>query len=133
MNILLNHDEVELIWPSLVHDIEKIRVSSNGNWTVDDVKECLVNGVAQLAVGDGWFAILRLKFNRYTKRPTLWIWILCSYGQNREKYQPAIERIARDLDAEAIEMCSTRSMKAMVRLGWKVKDVTYTREVSNHG
>lgn len=128
---LLMVENPEIVWAAVQPALDEIRVKNGYSWTTDQILEALQEGVARLFVSreDNGFVICRIDFHWNTGKPILWIWATYCKGFMQRKYLPAIEKIAKTIGADTIEMSSRRSPAAWMRSGWEIKEITYSRKV----
>jgi hypothetical protein len=122
------------MWPWLRAGIEKIVQKTDADFLPEDVWTEVMSGNAVVRVhqdangDDTGFSVLQ-KLNSKTG-PVLFVW--CMAGDlmgEKEAVLADIEGMARQIGAKRIHAKSPR--KGWARLGFRVKEIVYEREVPN--
>lgn len=108
-----------------------IRKYGDQYWTTDQVYEQCVTGEAHLFMDrlehPGWFLVVRVISDLCTREPILFLWLAYAPHALSTDLWPEIEELARLIGAKKIRMESSRH--GFVRMGWKVRNIIFEREI----
>lgn len=110
-------DHWNWIFPCLL----TVKRKGNAEWTPEDIRRACLEDRASLFLGEGSDFVVLKVLNYESGERRLFVW--AAHGKNPKRYIPALEEMARDIDAVAIEMISPR--KGFARMGWVPKHIVY--------
>ena len=125
---LIHPDKLGPLWPWVRAGLDKVIERAGADWTPGQVYTALTSGTALLYIAgaeDGFMVVQRQMDSR---GPILFVWAL--YGDcadEQDAHFKFTDELARSIGADRIRMESPR--KGWARFGFKVKTMTYEREV----
>lgn len=121
--------DIREVWDEIKPGLEHVRQKTEAPWRIEDVYATCVVGQASLYVGETGFVVVQPKNDPFTGEPELFIWVAYAEGQgNVERFQSAVDELARDHEFKKLTMWSTRSGWAK-HTGWKQVAAVYERRL----
>lgn len=126
---MLTLADIRTQWPWVKEGLEKVKEKCGETWRPEDVYAACVYGNAVLYTSPDGFLVFQPMKDEYTLEPYLHIWIAYGLGETLVKdYDSEVVRIAKTNNYEKITFKSPR--RGWEKLSdWKVKTVTYEREI----
>ena len=119
--------DVREVWDEIRPGLEQTRLKTEAPWRAEDIYASCVVGAAFVYVGETGFIIVQPKHDPFTGEPELFIWVAYAEGQgNIERFQAAVDELARDHEFTKLTMWSNRSGFEKVP-GWTQVAAVYER------
>ncbi|WP_163557594.1 hypothetical protein [Halomonas sp. NO4] len=118
---------IEDHWQAIRPCLDKVQTKAPARWSPDDVYAACVEGRAFLFVCPEGFCILRPLAGSVT---TVQVWIVYGEGDSLiTRYEPEIERLAREIGARRLVFTSTRPGYRRVMRRWSRDGNDYERYI----
>ncbi len=119
--------EVREVWDAIRPGLEQVRQKTGAPWRAEDVYAACVVGQASVYVGETGFVVVQAKTDPFSGAPELFVWVAYAEGQgNLERFQAAVDELARDHEFTKLTMWSNRPGFARVP-GWQPVATVYER------
>jgi hypothetical protein len=116
-------------WGEIRPGLEHVRQRTEAPWRVEDVYAACLVGQAFLYVGEPGFIVVQPQEDKLSGEPELLVWVAYSSDHGSvDRFQPAVDALARDKGFKKLVMWSTRPGWEK-NDGWKAVATVYERAV----
>lgn len=121
--------DIRDVWDDIRPGLERTKAKVGAPWRPEDVYAACLAREAYLYKGETGFVVAQPKNDPFNGKPELLIWIAFAEGDgNIERFQPAVDQLARDHEFEKLTMWTNRPGFERVP-GWTQVAAVYERKL----